>query len=395
MAKPSPDRVFNPHGRRHYRRTYSTLEVRIGLAILAGLIAIAAWVYQRGQHTDPRLFAAEAGLEPAVDGEAPAGPSAGDRGPLPGELAVEGYREGRLSRFGPDNLYVKINGRADFFKARGFVALFYLSLQHPDPNRSIDVELYDMGKPQNALGTYAAERAEGVVPERVPGAQLHREPSALFMARGRFYVRATAASAEPPVDAQLERLKTRLNETLEGAEGPWSEALFATGLGLSPDAIGYLPENAFSFGFARGVHTVTLDDGETKLFVMPTRGAAEAQALIARFTGGFATYGEVSEGGGHAFVADRYLQRVSVAGAAGPFVFGVVAAADRPAAADWLAKLSAAVAALPEAVRARALSDLPAAPDAAGSTNAQAYAEDEASADDETEGDGHGEPTDE
>jgi hypothetical protein len=38
------DRVFNPHGRRHYRRTYSLTEVRVGALVLLGLGAVASYI---------------------------------------------------------------------------------------------------------------------------------------------------------------------------------------------------------------------------------------------------------------------------------------------------------------------------------------------------------------
>lgn len=346
MTQPD-DRIFNPHGRRHYRRSYSTREVQVGCVVLLGLAAVAGWVFARGQHPDPDLFALGAGLTPQPARDRP------DRSPLPPELALtaQGYREGRVSRFGSDNLFEKIDGRADFFKARGFQALTCVTLQHADPNRSIDVELYDMGDAQNALGTYAAERDPGVTPLRVSGAQYHLEPNALFMARGRFYVRAVAAATDPPVSEQLDKLIERFNASLEGAARPWSELLFVDRLGLPAAGVGFMTDNAFSFGFARGVHTATLQDGETQLFVMPASSPAEAAKLADQFVGGFASYGD-RDGN---IVTDRYLKRVAAVTSQGAFAVGVVSAADKPAATSWLAQLIGALSELPQDVQAQAL----------------------------------------
>lgn len=343
------DRIFNSHGRRHYRRTYSLLEVRIGVAILGGLIAVGAWVGYRGARPDPSLLATGVELteraEPVVD-----------RGPIPTELVTADYREGRVRSFGPDNLFEKINGRADFFKSRGFAQLSTVTLQHSDPNRSIDVEIYDMGSGDNAQGTYASERSADVTPTRANGSQFHTEPNALFMARGRYYVRATAATGQAPVPEQLGHLRARLTATVAAAERPWSEALFVDGLSLPAEALAFVTENGFSFGFARGLHTATLADGETQLFVMPATDETAAEALAVRFAEeGFGSYGEATRSDGTVFVTDRYLKRVSVATASGRFVIGVASAADQPAAASELARLKMALSALPDADKARAV----------------------------------------
>ena len=83
------DRLFVRDGWRHYRRTYSRTEVRWGLAILACLGAIAAWVAWKGRHPDPALFADGTALLKAAAPPAAQAPAAeGDRGPLPRELAA-------------------------------------------------------------------------------------------------------------------------------------------------------------------------------------------------------------------------------------------------------------------------------------------------------------------
>lgn len=351
MVKPSTERILNPYGRRHYRRTYSLVEVRVGLVILSGLASVLAWVVVRGMHPDPELFDNRALLDP---GRA----TAVERGPLPEGLASTGYREGPIAHFGPDNLFEKINGRADFFKSRGFERLSFVSLQHSDPNRSVDVELYDMGDVQNALGTYASERAPDIKPIRTEGGTHHREASALFLVRGRHYVRAIAASGDAPVPAQLEQLLVVLTGSLEGAERPWSEDLFVEVLGLPAEAVGFVAANAFSFGFARGVHTARLPDGETDLFVVPTGSEHDAQALSRQFIEGFLSYGSAGEHAGQTVVTDRYLKRVAVAAAQGPFVVGVAAAPDPEAAVSWLGKLRAGLREAPAGLRTRALSEV-------------------------------------
>ena len=63
-------------------------------------------------------------------------------------LAAEGWKEGGISHFDAQNLYVKIDGRADFFLSRGFNQLSFVSLTNDArPGTAVDVEFYDMVLP--------------------------------------------------------------------------------------------------------------------------------------------------------------------------------------------------------------------------------------------------------
>jgi hypothetical protein len=179
------DRVLVRDGRRHHRPRYSRTEFRIGLGVLAVLAAVVGWVAWEGAHPDPALFsggqdltAADApAVTPMDDRAAPAAAGPGgsrveaasepaERGPLPEGLAADGWAEGRISSFGPDNLYEKINGREGYYKSYGFERLWFVTLERTDdPAVFVDVEAYDMGTASNALGAYAGERPQGGDPQ--------------------------------------------------------------------------------------------------------------------------------------------------------------------------------------------------------------------------------------
>ena len=140
-----------------------------------------------------------------------------------------------------------------------------------------------------------------------------------------------------------------LEAALPGESLPWSFALFVGTLGIAPAKILYQPENAFSFGFAKVVHSATLEDGETEMFVVRVADAPAAKALARAFTDGFLQYGEKVEGPpGLAYVEDQYIARVAAASAAGRFVVGVRGAEDAKAASSVHARLAEAVAGLPD-----------------------------------------------
>ncbi|MCL4806993.1 MAG: hypothetical protein KJ062_04230 [Thermoanaerobaculia bacterium] len=374
-------RVLNPRPYRVFRKTYSVAEARWGAVVLVLLAGLASWVAWRGAHPDPWLYGDPAlvpsgsGVEvvevkgrsspdglPTESGVGPpAAPSAppADRGDLPA-LASPGWTEGAVSRFDAENLYVKINGRADFFLVRGFRSLTFVTLTAAN-GATVDLELYDLGSPENALGAFSAERPPETAATSAGGTSWYVARNALFLARGSSYVRAIGSDETPEVLAQLEHVRAAFDAGLAAGEKPWTVTLFGDALGLPADRLQYTAENAFSFGFARNVTSATLDDGETELFVLPAGDEGTAKALAAKLEEGFLGYGERVEASGATWVKDVYLGAFSRATAAGTMVVGVKGAPDPARAASFLAKLEKAVRSLPPEVARKA---------AAGSTGA-------------------------
>ena len=249
------ERIFTRDGRSHFRRSYSLVEVRIGLVVVVVLAAVLGWVIWKGAHPEPGLFDAAPPQAGAAD---PAGKSS----PLPEGLAPEGWSQGPVSSYDAENLYVKINGRADYYIAFGFEQLHFVTLTNDaDPERAVDIELFDQGSAANALGVYEGERSPSAEP-RMEGAGLwHLDRNALFLTSGRYYARAIAAEESEEIRELLLAVRERLASGLPGEELPWAYALFVGRLGLEPGAVSYQPENAFSFGFSRDLWSALLEDG--------------------------------------------------------------------------------------------------------------------------------------
>jgi hypothetical protein len=349
--------LFVRDGRRNYRRRFSLTEVRLGLGILVLLALVGSWVAWRGANPDPALF--EIPLELLQGGAA-----AADRGPLPDGLARDGWREDRLSSFESDNLYEKINGREDYYKSFGFERLWFLSIleaaldddrDDASPPRTVDIELFDLGAAPNALGAYAGERPPDVLPTVDDNGMYHTSGNALFMTRGRYYVRVIGSDAGREVQELLAHLADRFRAHMSGEPLPWGYALFVGALQLDPGRVSFMPENAFSFGFARNVYAARIGDGETEVFVVASTADDSAIVVADRFTGGFLGYGSRAGAGSRGagapqWIEDRYLHRISGAVARGRWVLGVRGAPDIQSAEEELRPLSDAVGALPDTV---------------------------------------------
>jgi len=340
QATKKADRIFVQNGRRLYRRRFSTTEIRLGFLVLIALFSILGWVAWKGAHPDPALFALDTDLAQ------PAAARGVDRGPVPTGLASEGWSEGDLSQFDTDNLYVKINGREGYYKSFGFERLYFLSIiMTQDVQTAVDIELYDLGSTANAVGAYSGERSPGVTPQASESGLEHLDRNALFLTRGRFYLRAIGSDESPEVIAQLEHLRRRFDTELPAEPLPWGYALFAGRMGIEPGAISFVPENAFSFGFARNVYSARLED-DAELFVTSAGSEAGARELAQQFMDGFRQYGT----GGGDFIKDQYLGTWATATVSGPWVVGIHRARDASAAREAVDELADVVRDLPSPV---------------------------------------------
>jgi hypothetical protein len=376
------DRIFIRDGLRHYRRTYSMTEVRIGVIIVALLVVIAVWVGWKGTRSDPALFSLDPALldqgtdnppertrppgaragsasEPSAREQGETG--ANERGPVPDGLAAPGWRERSVSSFDSDNLYVKIDGRADYYLAFGFQRMFFVALENAeDEALTVDVEMYDLGSMGNALGAYAGERQPDAQSRLSEAGMGHSSRNAVFLVRGRYYVRAIGADESESVIAALAHLESALDANLPAEPLPWGFAVFAGQMGVDPGKIQFVPANAYSFGFASNVFSAAIDsEGEgddegTEMFMVATKSADEAKEMAARFVGGFASYGETLAGEDGYWVKDQYLGNISGATAVRSLVIGVYSAADVDAAKAALARLRETAGSLSDDVLERA-----------------------------------------
>ncbi len=330
------DRIFVRNPLRHYRRTYARTDPYWGGAVFLGLVLLALWVAHKGRHGDPDLFVVDPAL---LKGEPPAAP----RGPLPLGLAQEGWIEGKVFAFDGSNLYTKINGRETYYKSFGFKRLVFVSFDHPSSGASVDIELFDLQTPSNALGAAAGEAPDSATPQFVDGGLSVFDRNVFFVTRGSYYIRAIGSDEGAVTRAFLTHLGTVFRREIPSAPVPWSFALFVGALGLKPGSVSYVAENAFSFGFARDVHVATLEDGNTKLFVHLGADPRSAQALVERFTEGFRSYGESVPGPGVSWTKDRYIGSFSGARAKGSLVLGVQGAPSLDEAKQAMSRLVAQV----------------------------------------------------
>jgi hypothetical protein len=347
------DRLFVRDGRRSHRRKFSLTEFRLGLGVLAVLALITAWLLWKGAHPDPALFAASIGTETPA--------AATDRGPLPPSLAAPGWHERTLAWFDATNLYVKIDGREDYYKSFGFQRLGYVSLVHEADTTRIVAEFFDQGRRRTRSARKPASGRRGNTGRCQRVHQCFGECD-VHDARG-VTARAIGADTTAATRAQLAHVCRTLAAHLPGEPLPWAYALFAGQLGLDPGRVAFMPENAFSFGFARDVYAARLDD-DSEIFVVVAPTESAAKALAQEFESGFAELADdVQAAHGVRWARDRYQATLAGVVVDGRWVTGVRGAPDLARGRTSLDRLRGSLRALPSKVVEQAF----AAPAATGS----------------------------
>jgi hypothetical protein len=287
-------------GRRYYRPSgyIGRTEKAAGLIILALLAVITIGFARQFKAGQKPLFDVDPSVYAATD-ESGAGSGAGEivRGPSPfpdpGVADWQAPRE--VSRYTPENLYVKINGRADLYLQFQVVSLTFGSYQHnADAERTIDVYWYDMGEPPNALGIYQTEAPPEA--HTVPlGRAGYQAGGAVFFHKGPSYVQVLPTSfTEDDGLAALEIARQIDGRITDTAGEDWADQVLPQA-NRAAESLAYIPQDAFSLSFLDDVYTAEyeIDGQRLTLFVHRAADEPTAAAVLDQYRGFFEDYGKV------------------------------------------------------------------------------------------------------
>jgi hypothetical protein len=258
-----------------------------------------------------------------------------------------------------DNLYEKIDGRADYFRAFHFKRLWSLLLtSRKDSAVTVDVEMYDVSNAANALGAYSGERPPDAKVQVTDAGLHHFDRNALYLARGPYYIRVIGSDETPVVADKLKQLAEKILSDVGGEPLPWAYGLYIGQLGLGADKITYSAKNAFSLAFADDVWAVRPEGKQTdlELFVSARDDAAGARQIVKQLQGAFLELGKpAGKAAGAALVKDQFLGLFSGAVAEGRFLIGVRGAASAAVAGAEIERLRKAITGAPPELLRRAV----------------------------------------
>ena len=258
--------------------------------ILLLLVGTGAAIGLKGRSYDPNLFA----LDDALLGDAPAAFAR----VLPVAWESPQWQPAQtVERYGPNNLYEKINGRADQYLSYSVQGLEMHSFTAvPDDGRFIDVYLYDMATPLNAFGIYSSERTPGAAPVAL-GAAGYDAGGSIFFHQGAFYVQVIPAEGDP-VSLETALLIAGLVEAalpVATADASHNPTDLLPVEGLDAESVQYVKEDVLGLDFLRNGVMANYDAGgeSVTLFLIQEATPEAAAEVLAQYVAYIERYGAV------------------------------------------------------------------------------------------------------
>ncbi|MBI2501883.1 MAG: hypothetical protein HYW07_01455 [Candidatus Latescibacteria bacterium] len=312
--------MFGGSGKRAFERTRISVRERlIGGGILLLLAGIGAGVYLKGRRFDPALFSLDpallasgkaarlpvplageegedaAGRAPAVSEVKPATASVpGRRKELLADLAPAGWRpQGGIERFSADDLYVKINGRAEQYLAYAVVDLKCAGLAD-DKGRFIDIFVYDMGEPIRAFGIFSVERPPEAAALEL-GRHGYQSGASYFFWKGRHYVQVVAGGEGEELERAGLQIARQVAGRLENqGEALWGESALPAA-GQVPGSLQYFMRDALSLDFLGETFVARYRKGGKELIAFLSRQESpeKANQVMDKYSDYVGEYGRI------------------------------------------------------------------------------------------------------
>jgi hypothetical protein len=304
-----------------------------GFIVLLCLAGIATGVFLKQFSFNPAVLVATAAA-PAPAASRPAASAPNESLPtLPPELSALSAPE----TFTADNLYDKIDGKADLYLIAGFVGLRCQRLALKATNDAwMEWFVYDMGTLPQAFSVFSVQRrAEAQSLDLTPFA--YQTQNSLYFVSGRYYVEAvTAMPTEPMMAAMLAMARQFVAANPPGAAEIPELKLFPPD-NLEAGSQGSQVADAFGFDGFTNVFTAKyrLPDSATNAEVLAffeiTKTSADAVALRDAYRSFLlANGGKETEAGNTASLGKtiEFMGNIEVVFSEGKAVAGVHAAPD-------------------------------------------------------------------
>jgi hypothetical protein len=219
------------------------------------------------------------GGEPTQDNNGPA-MAKGFEMPADGELP--GWtRVTDPEHYEADNLWDYINGQADFFIDYGFVRVDTAEYRNDQESSSVVLEVYQMGRPQEAFGIFAAERTSEDRPLEIGGGA-YLGANLLSFWQGEHYVKLTTFEEGPTTEMLLTGLAKEISSRLPGEIRELVAFKLFPEDGRVEASERFIPKNFLGQPYLTNAFRVDYihDGDQVQLFVVETGSPAEAQSYF-------------------------------------------------------------------------------------------------------------------
>jgi len=206
----------------------------------------------------------------------------------------DGFRvSGAPEIYGPDTLYQKINGQAEFYLSAGFISLesqWYEAVD--DADTIIEINLYHMGDLINAFSVFSLQRRDTAQTIDVaPFA--YQTDNTIYMVHGSYYVEILSTMPSGTHNSMLKQLAERfIRDTPVEKKNLHLLSVFPPE-NLVKGSASIIARDAFGFDLLDNVFTVAYDAdaGRSTAYVSKRKTAEEARVLASKLHSFFAQYG--------------------------------------------------------------------------------------------------------
>jgi hypothetical protein len=119
--------------------------------------------------------------------------------------------------YSPENLWVYINGEAEFYVAYGFVSL--MGANYRSRNYSIGVDIFDMGEKLNAFGVFQSKRGNEASSLKMGAASFGADGYLVFY-KDRYYVEILSFGEREKGDTGYVTVARKVAEKIRGDTSP-------------------------------------------------------------------------------------------------------------------------------------------------------------------------------
>ncbi|HTZ20081.1 MAG TPA: DUF6599 family protein [Opitutaceae bacterium] len=229
--------------------------------------------------------------------------------PAPIFPALPGWKQGEIQSYGPDKLYVPIDGASDQFLRFHFELM--QDTEYARGDERITVQAYRHATPLDAFGLYSQNRPAQDLYFKI-GLQGYKEADYLNFLAGRYYVEMRASSTAESSLAAMGALAAEMARSLNGdAVIPAIFRAFPS-QGRKPNSEKYTTQDILGYDFLHDAFQVSYSAAGKEYVLLAFKGANEADAaqMLRAFLQQVSDAPAVPEDGFLA-VNDKYQGRIS------------------------------------------------------------------------------------
>jgi hypothetical protein len=246
----------------------------LSVFLLAALVLIGVGVFLKQFRYNQADFAMQGASSNAA--------AAADKSSAMALRAPAGYTASpKTETFDADSLYEKIDGKADLYLQSGFRQLdcrVYTSGN--DPNLWMEICVYDMATPRNALAVFGVQRrpegeAIGI------GDFAYQTPDAVFMEKGKYYVEITGSTVSEPLVKGMKELGAEFANGVGAGAGQIEELLLFPKEDLVPQSFKLYISGAYGYDGFKDLYGASYNVGGENVtgFICKVPDAAVADKL--------------------------------------------------------------------------------------------------------------------